>query len=164
VAPTTDFSAWVVPDLVLTLGGRTYTVQPPSVSRARQVLALSIASDAQLARRDLPESVQTVVDAITDPLAVVTLGQDVYDQLVADGVPAEVVKRMGFYGLHFWTSGKDKADRLAQALWAADDGEWDGADPKAPAAPRSRSRSGRSTASGSRTRKASTRTTASPPT
>ena len=160
-----DFGAWASPTLDLALGGRTYTVRPPSVGRARQILACVVRSEISLGLVDgpMPAELQTVLDEIREtPLGVVSLGQDVYDQMVADEIPAQDVDRVSWYAVQFWGRGKKQADALADLMWATPP-DPDG-DAGAPKAPRARSRSGRSTASANRTRTASTRTTKSPST
>lgn len=147
MSPTVDFTDWAVPDLVLTLGGRTYNVPPPSVDRARLVLACAVRAEVALglAKGTVPPELIAVLEGLDDtPLGVVTLGQDVYDTLIADGHPPITIERMAYYALHYWARGQGRADAVALALWTPTKTAQDEApDPKAPR--RSRSKSGRYT-------------------
>lgn len=158
----TDFTDWAVGDLVLTLDGREYRSRPPSVEQGKLLIAMAIQLEIQLGlvKGDLPEDLDELIQAAgTTPFAEVSLGVDVRDALLADGVNPETIRRMGTYGIFYWVRGKERADLLAEAMWRKEAEEAAAAD-----APKGRkgSTSGRSTASGSRTRTASTRTTASP--
>lgn len=162
--PTVDFTDWAVPDLVLTLGGHTYAVHPPSVDRARLVLACAVRSEVSLglSAGPVPDELNVVLDGLDDtPLGVVTLGQGVYDALVADGHPPATIDRMAYYAMHFWARGKARADAIAVLAWTPKVDAGDGDEPTPKATRRSRSTSGRSTGSASRTPTASTPTTAS---
>ena len=119
-----DFETWVVPDLEIRLpspdgtpGGCTYMVRPPTVEAAKQILAAAVAGEVRfgLVKGEIPEAVQSVLDTIgeTHP----GLGQDVYDQMVADGHAAAVIDRVSVYSVFFWARGKAYADALAQLLW-----------------------------------------------
>lgn len=159
-----DFTDWAVPDLVLTLGGRTYRVPPPSVDRARQVIACVVRAEINLRLHPgpLPAELASILAEIDEsPLGHVSLGVDVYDRLVADEHPPVTIDRVAYYALFHWARGKGRADAIAEALWAPRQESGDESGEARSARP-SRSTSGRSTASASRTRKASTRTTASP--
>jgi len=155
--PSVDFTAWVEPDLAVTLGGEQYLCPPPSVAQAKIIVAIAVLSEHRLglAKGEPDPALVELANAQTDPLPVLTLGRDVYDRMIADGVTQTTIDRVGYYALHYWARGKAQADFLAAAMWGTAD-----AGPKA----RRPSKSGRSTGSASRTRTASTRTTASPST
>lgn len=158
--PTVDFTSWLTPSLVIPLGGRTYTVPPPSVAAARNILACAVRSELSLGlvTGTLDDELTAVLADLADvPLGDITLTVDVHAQMVADGLPASDIDRAAYYALHFWARGKERADWLAEHLWG-DAAGGEGAAPKG----RSRSRSGRRTGSASPTRTASTRTTGSP--
>ena len=160
-----DFSAWAAPGLDLTLGGRTYTVAPPSVARGRQITALAVRAELAigLVRGEMPTGLAEVIEQIaTEPLGVVTLGSGVYEQMVADALPALDIDRAAYYALHYWARGKAQADWLADLMWGERPEQAGEAAPKAPR--RRRSRSGRSTASASQTKTGTTPTTGSPQT
>ncbi len=113
-----DFGEWAaVEGLILTLGGRTYTVPPPSVRAMRQVLAAAVRGEVNLGlvRGEIPPEVQEVLDSI-GPDDHPALGP-VYDQLVADNVPQATVDRMTYYAVFYWARGKTYADWLARLLW-----------------------------------------------
>lgn len=119
-----DFGEWVAPDLRIelpdadgNLGGRTYSVRPPSVEAAKQILAAAVRGEVRfgLVKGEIPDAVQAVLDTIgeTHP----GLG-DVYEQMVSDGVPAATIDRVSVYSVFFWARGKEYADTLASLLWA----------------------------------------------
>lgn len=117
---TVDFSEWVVQDLVIPLGGRTYRVPPPSVGRARTILALAVQSEIflGLVKAEMPKDLQDAVNEVMDaPLGEITLGPDVYAQLIEDGHPAQTIDRMAYYAMHYWARGKARADALATLMW-----------------------------------------------
>lgn len=165
--PTVDFAAWLTPSLDLPLGGRIYSVRPPSVERASQLLALAVKSEIGLGlvAGPLPDDLQAICDKLAgSAFAPVPLGPDVYDQMVADGVPSMDIDRVAYYAMHYWARGQAQADVIAELMWGADrDAGSGGGDSAHPKAPRG-SRSGRRTASASRTPTASTPTTGSPQT
>ncbi|WP_282946951.1 DUF7426 family protein [Cellulomonas endometrii] len=117
--PAVDFEEWAAVDgLTLTLGGRTYTVPPPSVRAMRQVLAAAVRAEVNLGlvKGEVPPEVQTVLDDIGSDEHP-ALGP-VYDQLAAAGTPQVVVDRMAYYAVFYWARGKAYADALAKLLWA----------------------------------------------
>ena len=126
-----SFGEWAaVGGLDLTLGGRTYTVSPPSVRAMSQVLAAAVRAEVNLGlvKGEIPPEVQAVLDDIK-PGEHPGLGP-VYDQLAADNVPQVVVDRMTYYAVFYWARGKAYADSLATILWTPRD--LGGADPGAP--------------------------------
>jgi hypothetical protein len=145
VASAVDFSEWVAPDLVLTLGERTYSVPPPSVERAKKIIAAAVRGEVNLGivKGEIPAEVQEILD--TFGIERPGLGP-VYDQLVADEVPIETIDRMDYYSIFYWARGKEYADWLITVLWSprARGEAGEAAAPKAP--PRSPQPSGRSTA------------------
>lgn len=161
-----DFTAWVAPDLDLTLGGRAYRVRPPSVAQGRKIAACAVRAEVNLGlvNAPIPADVAALLDALEDePLGDITLGADVHAAMVADGLPAIDIDRAAYYALHFWARGREQADWIASHLW----GEDAQARAKAAAAPKAprprRSRSGRPTGSANQTPTASTPTTGSRP-
>jgi len=161
MAPSVDFTAWVEPDLDVTLGGVQYSCPPPSVAKAKIIVALAVVSEHRLGlvKDDPDPELVALTEAQDDPLAVITLGRDIYNRMVADGVTQITIDRVGYYALHYWARGKAQADWLAVAMWSPYIGEQAEETPKA----RRRSKSGPSTASANRTKTASTPTTASRP-
>ncbi len=156
--PSVDFAEWVEPNLLVTLGGRDYSVPPPSVADARIIVAFAVLAEHRLGlvRTEPDPALLELANAQTDPLPVITLGRAVYDQMVTDGVSDTTISRVGYYGMHYWARGKVQADYLAAAMWAPDKDVTDTA-PKAP----KRSKNGRSTASANQTKTASIPTTKS---
>lgn len=112
-----DFSEWVAPDLTITLGDRTYTVRPPSVEAAKQILAAAVRGEVNLGlvKGTVPPEVQAVLDAI-EPDRHPALG-DAFTAMVEDGVPATTIDRVAYYAVFYWARGKEYADTLAKVLW-----------------------------------------------
>ena len=111
-----DFGEWVAPDLNLELGGRTYTVRPPTVEAAKMILAAAVRGEVNLGlvKGDIPEEVQGMLDSIGDEHP--ALG-DAYAAMVADGVPAATIDRVAYYAVFYWARGREYADTLAKLLW-----------------------------------------------
>lgn len=127
-----DFASWAVPDLVLTLGERDYTVPPPSVDDMGKLLACAVRGEVKLGivKGPIPDDVQGVLDTIrTDEHP--ALGQATYERVVADGVHPTTIDRMAYYSVFFWARGKEYADQLAVLLWGREEAE--PADPEEPA-------------------------------
>lgn len=117
-----DFGEWAaVEGLTLTLGGRTYTVPPPTVGAMRQILAAAVRGEVNLriVQGEIPAEVQEVLDTI-GPHDHPALGP-VYDQLVADDVPKLAIDRMAYYAVFYWARGQEYADALARILWTPRD-------------------------------------------
>lgn len=154
-----DFEEWVAPDLQITLGGRTYSVQPPSVDAAKKILAAAVRGEVKLGlvKGQIPAEVQRVLDAI-GPDEHPALGA-AYAQMVADGVPAVTIDRVAYYAVFLWARGKEYADALAKALWLPRD---TAAERSGGAAPKGSSprKTGRRTASAKPTPKDGSPTTA----
>lgn len=152
--PAVDFGAWETPGLDLVIGGATYTVAPPSVERMGKLLAIAVLGEVNLniVEGPLPDEVRAVVDAL-DKHEHPALG-DVHAQLVAAGVDQRTIDRAAFYSVYYWTHGQQYADAMAKVLRWADNGDTPpGEEPPAPKAPaRSPRKSGRSTASASRSK------------
>lgn len=155
-----DFGQWAAPDLEITLGGRTFMVSPPCVADARKVIAAAVRGEVNLGivTGSIPDEVQEVLLSIK-PDEHPALGKT-YGEMVAAGIDAQTIDRVGYYAVFYWARGKKYADSLAAILWAPRVlGEREGGDasPKAQRPPRS----GRRTASASQTKTAGTRRTGS---
>lgn len=164
--PTVDFTDWVQPDLVIPLGGRDYTVRPPSVAIGRQLMACAARIEIRLglAPGPVPPELDELLAGLdATPLADLALGRDVHEQLVTDGHSQVTIDRVAYYATLFWARGRARADAIATALWATPTETPEGAEAAGKAARRSRSRSGPRTGSGSRTPTAPTPTTGSRP-
>lgn len=143
--PAVDFTAWVTPNLDVTLAGHDYSCPPPSVADARLIVALAVISETQLGLVHGPPDpdVLALVKAQTDALEVVTLGRKIVDAMTADGVDADTIARVGFYALHYWARGKAMADWIAALMWDTSAREVAGTVPKGRRSP---SKNGPSTA------------------
>jgi len=111
-----DFGEWVAPDLKLELGGRTYSVRPPTVEAAKMILAAAVRGEVNLGlvKGEIPAEVQAILDSIGDEHP--ALG-DAYSKMAADGVPALTIDRVAYYAVFYWARGKEYADTLAKLLW-----------------------------------------------
>lgn len=127
-----DFEAWVFPDLVLTLGERTYRVSPPSVERAKMILAAAVRAEINLGiyPGPVPEAVERVLETIGDSHP--GLGDAVYAQMVADEIPKVSIDRMAYYAVFYWARGAEAAGAIAKLLWAPRDVGSDGGDGSGP--------------------------------
>lgn len=112
-----DFEQWVAPDLVLTLGGNTYRVSPPSVADAGRILALAVVAEVMLGISvgPVPDTVQDVVDGI-GPGDHPALGA-AYRQMIDDGLLPVTVDRAATYAIFFWARGREYADAIAKLIW-----------------------------------------------
>lgn len=161
-----DLTAFLDPDLELKLGTHTYKVAPPTMAVGLQLTAINVAGVAaylaiqghcpscgRTGDLDVTPETQAVLDAVGNtPVGVLSLGKDVYDQMVADDLPEKHIDQAALYALYYWVLGRDTADKIIEATAEAAHGTGGAQAPKA-------SRTGRSTASGSRTKTASTPTT-----
>lgn len=128
---TVDFADWVADDLRIPLGGKTYEVQPPSVAQAKVILACAVQSEVRLGltKRELDDDTKDILAKLEQtPLGEVSLGKDVYDEMVTDGVPAVTINRVALYAVWFWAYGKKLADAFAALMWTKHDDELEGAD------------------------------------
>lgn len=158
------FSSWAQPNMPIEgKDGRTYSCPPPSVEQGKSILALAVVAEHRhgLATGELDPEMDKLAKSVTEDLAILTLGRVVRDQMIADGLSEMTIARAGYYGMWFWAVNEAFADWICGQMWSAT--PVDEVTDTAPKAPK-RSKSGRSTASANRTRTASTRTTASPPT
>jgi len=145
--PVADFTSWASPDLVLPLGGHTYTVRPPSVRGARRILACAIRIEHSVGvvTGPIPDELATLLEEIGGTLLeVVAFGQDVYDRMLDDELPAIEMQRAAIWTVIYWARGRTIADAYGTALWgeqseAAGAGE---PDPKGPPRRRSGRRTG----------------------
>jgi hypothetical protein len=112
-----DFGQWAAPDLVLTFGGATFTVSPPCVADAKKVLAAAVRGEVNLGlvKGEIPDEIQEILVSIR-PDEHPALGK-AYDEMVAAGVPAVTIDRMGYYAVFYWARGKKYADALGALLW-----------------------------------------------
>ena len=123
-----DFSEWVAPDLTITLEGRTYTVRPPSVEAAKQILAAAVRGEVNLGlvKGEIPAEVQAILDSI-EPGVHPALGE-AYTAMVQDGIGSVTIDRVAYYAVFYWARGKEYADTLAKLLWLPRDVEAAGSD------------------------------------
>ena len=134
-----DFGAWATPALPIMLGGRTYSVRPPSVADGPRVIALAIWQEKQvgLVKGEIPAEVQAILDEVLAADDHPSVGREVHDVMVADGVDAVTIARAELYATLYWARGREYADEVGRLMWEPLTEAVD-ASPKA-----SRSRSGR---------------------
>lgn len=137
--PSVDFTAWVTPNLDITLGGHAYACPPRSVEQMKVVLAFAALAErgVGLTTAEPDPLLVELVNAQTEPLAALTLGRPIYDAMIADGIDIESIRRVGYYAMHYWSRGKELADLLAGLMWAPDSAEVESDAPKAPSPMRS---------------------------
>lgn len=118
MASAVDFSEWVAPDLIMPLGGKTYRVPPPSVRRAKKIIAAAVRVEVHLGivKGEIPPEVQEVLDSFQG-IERPGLGP-VAQQMADDEVAVETIDRMDYYAVCYWARGKEYADALAVALWS----------------------------------------------
>jgi hypothetical protein len=112
-----DFAAWAEPNLVLTLGGHTFTVRPPSVDDSAKVIALAVRGEVNLgiAEGPMPAELQAIIDTI-EPGEHPALG-DAYDAMWEAGISPVSIDRMAYYAIFYWARGGAYADWIAAALF-----------------------------------------------
>ena len=116
MATASDFASWAVPDLVIPLGGRTFTVQPPSVDDMGKLLACAVRGEVNLGivEGHIPDEVQEILD---------TIGSDEHPARGAayhemrEHLHPVTLDRMAYYAVFYWARGKEYADALATLLF-----------------------------------------------
>lgn len=123
MASAADFQAWAQPDLVIPLGGRDFTVRPPSVGNAAKLLACAVRAELNLGIVDgeMPAGVQAVLDTI-GPDEHPALG-DTFAEMVDAGLSPVTIDRLAYFAVFYWTRGEEYAARLARILWEPRDDE-----------------------------------------
>lgn len=125
-----DFTAWATPALQLKHADKIYSVEPPTTGEVPPQLAASqlpttvLPLLGRVAPDVWPEVFRDLV-AATDGRTIEDLGlpQHVREQMDADGVPAETIRRLATYAVLFHSLGEERADARAEAAWAAPSGE-----------------------------------------
>lgn len=140
-----DFSEWAAPALNLEYRGHVYEVQPPSVEAAKKILAAAVRGEVKLGlvKAEVPAEIQAYLDKI-GPDDHPALGADVYQKMVADGLPQVTIDRMAYYATFYWARGREYADMLAKILWLPREVEAEGSGDAGPKGS-SRRRTGRRT-------------------
>lgn len=124
-----DFGEWAAPDLTLTfpeaafakghgVGGRTFTVRPPSVDGMTKVLALAVRGEIELRMVDaseVPAEVQAVIDTIS-PDEHPALGAT-FDEMRDAHLNDPTINRAAYYAIFYWARGKQYADDIAAQLF-----------------------------------------------
>lgn len=162
-----DLSAHRLAPLDIAVGGGVVYEIRPSADDLRRMGVFTAAAEGAIrdgTDDDAPMSaIRDRMDAddydlldSNESLARVQLGKVAYEKMVADGIPAPDIVAFGRYSMNYHVRGKLFADAVLAANTATDDGAAEDAGAEFPKL----SKSGRSTASGSRTKTASTVATA----
>lgn len=156
--PVKDLSAYLAPNLELPWNGRTFVVPPPTKDVGLKLAAVNAAGVAAFmsmsdqcptcgrsgAPEELPERTKELLAQVENmDLGELSLGP-AYREMVDAGVPAPDLAMFEVYALYYWTLGEEAADQIMAARQAPGGGS-----PKDHPSP---SKSGRSTAKGSRSR------------
>lgn len=162
-----DLTQYLTPALELPVADTVYVVQPPTKSVGLVLAAVNAVGVATYSAAltecptcgragapEVPAETLKLLESIGDTdVASLSLGQDVYDRMIADGVPGPHIDQLGMYALYYWTLGEDTADKIMSARHG-------GGAPGEARSASSTSTPGPRTASGNRTqRRASTRGT-----
>lgn len=124
-----DLTQFLSPDLVLALGGNTYTVRPPSRDAGLKMAAivamgtgvyLSSTQTCPTCGRsgevEISQETRDLVEAVKDePLGNLSLGSDVLAQMDADGLPEAHQDQAALYALYYWVLGETAADAVISA-------------------------------------------------
>ena len=147
-----DLTSFLMPDLELKLGGHTYTCPPPTQGDGLRLAAIVSAGTTAAGGGQIDEDTTRLLAQMddVDDIARIALGTAAYEQMVKDGVPGPHITQAGTYAMYYWVLGGQTADAMFETMY----GDGGAAAPKAQP-------TGRSTASGNRTRTASTRATGS---
>lgn len=115
-----DFEAWAVPDLTLTFKGRSYTVPPPDVDRAKVIMASALRAEVNLGivAGPVDEEIDRILATVGDSHPALTDG--VYEQMAADGVPVKSIDRMSYFAVFYWARSAEYAGWIATRLWQLD--------------------------------------------
>lgn len=126
-----DFAEWAAPDLTFTfpesafvqgtnVGGRTFTVRPPTVGNMEKVLALAIRGEVQFRLVDateVPAPVQAIIDSIA-PDEHPALGPT-FAEMRDAGLNDPTINRTAYYTIFYWARGKQYADDFATEVYTA---------------------------------------------
>ena len=133
-----DFTRLITPNLDLTVGDKTYTVTPPSKEVGAQMLAanvvgLSVFTSLQDAcptcgrsgEVEIAPKYKELAAQVEDmDLGELSLGEDVYNEMVADGLDGALMDKLALYAFYYWTMGESVADAIVEEQWATtSDGE-----------------------------------------
>ncbi len=114
-----NLTQYLVKDLEIPLGGTVYHVPPPTKENGL-ILASFIALGINAARgADSNEAdIARVQDHAETNLAAISLGSEVYAQMVADGVPEAHIDQAAIYAMYYWTMGEESADAAFETLYS----------------------------------------------
>ncbi|MFD2839329.1 hypothetical protein ACFSYH_01925 [Populibacterium corticicola] len=114
-----DLKQYLVKDLEIPLGGKTYLVPPPTKENGL-ILASFIALGINAARGadSSEEDIARVQENTDTNLATISLGGEVHAQMLADGVPEAHIDQAAIYAMYYWTMGEESADAAFETLYA----------------------------------------------
>lgn len=124
-----DLTAYLTPDLELPWRDHTFVVKPPSKDSGIKLAAINALgvqsflgaletcpTCGRTGSIEIPQATLDTIEAIGDTeIGVLSLGQDVYDEMLAAGVPGPDVDTFAVYALYYWTLGEETADQIMSA-------------------------------------------------
>lgn len=124
-----DLTNYFAPALQLPYGGKTYEVQPPTKDTGLKLAAINAAGVATYAAvleacptcgrsgsPAIPDETLTLIESIKDvDLGRLSLGEDVYAEMISDEVPGPHLDQMALYAMYFWVMGEATADAIFEA-------------------------------------------------
>jgi hypothetical protein len=119
-----EFGRWAQPDLPIEgKDGRRYFAPPPSVQDGKAIIALTVVAEHRigLVKSEPDPAMVKLAESITEDLAVLTLGREVRDQMVTDGLSEMTIARAGYYAMWFWSAGEAAADGICALMWGTDE-------------------------------------------
>lgn len=135
---TKNLSAFITKDLILELGDHTYRVKPPSRETGKVLTAINVVGVTTMqnalggtcptcGRASDPEidpEIQALADSVQNKeLGELSLGKDVFDQMIADGLDASTIETMELYAMYYWLMGEQVADAILEQKAEGADGE-----------------------------------------
>lgn len=134
---TKNLSAFITKDLILNLGEHTYRVKPPSRDTGKLLTAINVVGVTTMqtalagtcptcGRSGDPQidpEIQELADSVQNKeLGELSLGQDVFDQMIEDGLDATTIDTMSLYAMYFWLMGEAVADQILEQKAEGADG------------------------------------------
>ena len=132
-----NLTQYLAPDLELRDDdGRIWRVKPPSKEDGLILAAINAAGVAAYASLqetcpscgraggEMPDETRELLESFgARPIGEVSLGKDVYDSMVAAGLPGPHIDTYAMYALYYWTLGESVADAIMEAQAGASAGK-----------------------------------------
>lgn len=135
---TKKLAAFITKDLILDLGEHTYRVKPPSRDTGKLLTAINVVGVSTMqaalggtcptcgrpSEAEIDPEIQALADtAENKELGELSLGKDVLDQMIADGLDGATIDTMSLYAMYFWLMGEAVADAILEQKAEGADGE-----------------------------------------